>query len=91
MDYCAGCRDVAIPNRPIASPGRVDPPVVFEPCLPSPSNRIDLPKIHQAAAPAVKKHKFRLEFTFLSRINQILEMVVIGLTTIRLVIDRVIT
>ncbi len=91
MDYCAGYRDVSIPNQPIASPVQVAPPVVFEPCQPSPSDRIDLPKIQQAAVPAVKKHVFRLESARLGRVDQVPEIVILGLAIIRLVIDPVIT
>ena len=90
MDYCACCRDVIISNRPIASPVRVDPSVVFAPCQPSPSNCIDLSKIHQAAVPAVKKQVFRLESARLGRVDQVPEMVILGLAIIRLVIDPVI-
>ena len=79
MDHRFGWRDVATPNRPIASPVRVDPPVVFEPCQPSPSDRIDLPKVHQSAVPAVKKHIFRLESAVLGHVNQVPKMVVLRL------------
>ena len=90
MDYGAGCRDVPIPNRPIASPSRVEPPVLFEPCHPSPSDRIDLSEIYQAAIPAVKKHALRMESARLGHGDQVPEMVILGLAIIRLVIDPVI-
>ena len=90
MDYCAGCRDVAIPSRPIASPFLVDLPVVFEPCQASLSDRIDLSEIHQAAAPAVKKHALRMESARFGRGDQVPEMVILGLAIIRLVINPVI-
>ena len=90
MDYRAGWRDVTIPDRPIASSVRVHPPVVVEPCQPSPPDRVNLFEVHQAAIPAVKKHIFRLESAFLGRVNQVPEMVVLGLAIIRLVIDPLI-
>ena len=90
MDYCACCRDVIIPNRPIANPVRVDPSVVFAPCQPLPSNRIYLSEIHQAAVPAVKKQVFRLESAHLGCVDQVPEMVILGFAIIRLVIDPVI-
>ena len=47
-------------------------------------------KIHQAAVPAVKKQVFRLESARLGRVDQVPEMVILGLAIIRLVIDPVI-
>ena len=90
MDYRAGWRDVTIPDRPIASSVRVHSPVVLEPCQPSPPDRVNLFEVHQAAIPALKKHIFRLESAILGRVNQVPEMVVLGLAIIRLVIDPVI-
>ena len=90
MDHRAGWGDVTIPDRPIANSVRVHPPVVLEPCQPSPPDRVNLFEVHQAAIPAVKKHIFRLESAFLGRVNQVPEMVVLGLAIIRLVIDPVI-
>ena len=90
MDHRAGWRDVTIPHRPIPCPVRVHPPVVLEPSEPSPPDRVNLFEVHKAALPAVKKHIFRLESAFLGRVNQVPEMVVLGLAIIRLVIDPVI-
>jgi hypothetical protein len=46
---------------------------------------------HNGKQEAVEKHIFRLESAFLGRVNQVPEMVVLGLAIIRLVIDPVIT
>ena len=89
MDYGAGCRDVPIPNRPIASPSRVEPPVVFEPCHPSPSDRIDLPEIQKAAIKAMQKARILAGIVRLGRVDQVPEMVIYGFAIIRLVIDPV--
>jgi len=91
MDHRAGCGDVAFPDRSIARPVRVQPPVVLEPCQPPPPDRINPFEVHQAAVPAVKKHIFRLESALLGRVDQVPEMVVLRLAVIRLVIDPVIT
>ena len=91
MDYRAGCGDVEFPDRSIASSVRVHPPVVLEPCQPTPPDCINPFQVHQAAVSAIKKHIFRLESALLSRVDQVPEMVVLRLAVIRLVIDPVIT
>ena len=63
---------------------------MFEPCQASPSDRIDLSEIYQAAVPAVKKHALRMESARLGHGDQVPEMVILGLAIIRLVIDPVI-
>jgi len=90
MDHRAGWRNVTIRHRPIPCPVWVHPPVMLEPCQPSPPDRVNLFDVHQAAVAAVKKHIFPLESPFLGHVNQSPEMVVLGLAIIRLAIDQVI-
>ena len=83
MNHRSSCGDIAIPDRPIASSVRVDPPVVLEPCQPTPLDYINSYAVHQAAVPAVKKHIFRLESTLPGRVDQVPEVVILRLAVVR--------
>ena len=90
MNQRAGRRNVTIRHRPITCPVWVHPPVMLEPCQPSPPDRVNLFEVHHAAVADIKKHIFPLESAFLGHVNQSPEMVVLGLAIIRLAIDQVI-